>query len=103
MNHRLFIILVYDTDIPDKSDSISLEISTTFIAEITGCAGGNILLSKTIGISDKEIFFFEAKSFALFIIALNFLSEPRIRYFDTCLSADTAYAVSLTLLIKLVS
>ena len=100
MNHRLFIILVYAND---KSDSISLEISTTFIAEITGCAGGNILLSKTIGISDKEIFFFEAKSFALFIIALNFLSEPRIRYFDTCLSADTAYAVSLTLLIKLVS
>ena len=93
MNHRLFIILVYANDIPDKSDSISLEISTTFIAEITGCAGGNILLSKTIGISDKEIFFFEAKSFALF----------RIRYFDTCLSADTAYAVSLTLLIKLVS
>ena len=80
MNHRLFIILVYANDIPDESDSISLEISTTFIAEITGCAGEVIFCcQKLLVYLIKEIFFFEAKSFALFIIALNFLSEPRIR------------------------
>ncbi len=56
-----------------KSDSISLEISTTFIAEITGCAGGNILLSKTIGISDKEIFFFEAKIIRVIYNRIKFL------------------------------